>query len=146
MIILTLVTYILLSVSVLHSPLLSWRTVRHPTAHHQTLGIILATLVLKRYHIIWITSGPLLLHTVPSSQSTSTPLTLLNLSLSPGLVSRYTALPPHANPRKRKHHSPPPTPEEDDDNGQVRVDDTETIPGNIDDVAEKGDALSTSHL
>ena len=47
MTILTLVTHMLLSVSLLRLTLLSWRPVRQPTAHQQTLGIILVTLALK---------------------------------------------------------------------------------------------------
>ena len=53
----------------------------------------------------------------------------------------------------RARHSPqketpltPPTLEEDDDKGQVQVNDTDTIRGNIGDVAEKGPALPTPHL
>ena len=44
MTILILVTHMLLSIPVLPSPVLSWRTVRNPTSHHQTINIILATL------------------------------------------------------------------------------------------------------
>ena len=36
--------------------------------------------------------------------------------------------------------------EEDDDTGQVRVNDTDTFPGTIDDVAENGAALPHSHM
>ena len=146
MIILTLVIHMLLSFPMLSSPLISWGPVRQPTAHRQTLGIILATLALKRYHPIWFTSSPPLLNTVPSAQSTSAPLTPLILILSLRIASKCTAPAAHATPRKRKHHSPTPTPEEDDDNGPVQFDDTATVHDNIDDVVGKGDALSTSHL
>ena len=44
MTILILVTHMLLSIPVLPSPVLSWRTVRNPTSHRQTINIILATL------------------------------------------------------------------------------------------------------
>ena len=144
--ILTLVTHMLLSAPNLNTTILSWGAVRQPTTHHQTLGIIMATLALKRYHPIWFTSGPPLLNTGPSAQSTSAPFSPSIPSRSLGITSTSTAPTAHATPRKRKHHSPPPTPEEDDDKGQVQVDDTDTIPGKIDDVAEKGAALPTSHL
>ena len=118
MTILTLVTHMLLSVSLLRLTLLSWRPVRQPTAHQQTLGIILVTLALKQYHPIWFTSGPPLLPTVPSAQSTSGPQTPLLPSRSLGIAPPCTAPAAHVNLRKRKHHSPPLTPANEDDNGQ----------------------------
>ena len=109
MTILTLVTHMLLSAPNLDATKLSWGAVRQPTTHHQTIGIIMATLVLKRYHHIWFTSGPPLLNT------TFDPLLPPTPSRSLEITSTSTAPATHANPRKRKHHSPPPTLEEDDD-------------------------------
>ena len=48
MTILTLVTHMLLSIPVIHNRTLSWKIVQHPTSHHQTVHIKLATLALKR--------------------------------------------------------------------------------------------------
>ena len=134
MTILTLVTHVLLSVSVLKPPLISWRPVRQQTAYQETLGIIMLTLAFKRYHPIWFMFGPSLLHIVPSTQSTS------DLSLPTT----------HATPCKRKRHSTHPRPShDDDDNGPVWSDDTATVldnsDDNSDDVVDKGDSLSTSH-
>ena len=146
MTILTLVIHILLSVPMLCLTLLSWRPVRQPTAHQQTMGIIPTTLVLKRYHPIWFTSGPPLLHTVLSAQFTSASLTPLILSLSLGIALPCPSTAAHATPHKRKHHSPTPTPEEDDDNGPVEFDKPAAVHDNIDDVAEKGFSLPISYL
>ena len=44
MYILILVTYMLISIPVLHTPPLLWTIVRYPTTHHHTIHIILATL------------------------------------------------------------------------------------------------------
>ena len=55
MTILILVVHILLSIPILKTPSMSWTIVRQATTHQQTLYLILATLVLKRYHPIWFT-------------------------------------------------------------------------------------------
>ena len=144
--ILTLVIYMLLSAPVFKPPLIFWGPVRQPTAHQQTLGIILATLALKRYHPIWFTYGPPILHTVQSAQSTSAPLTTLILGRSLGIASTCSTPVAYATPHKRKHHSPLLTPDDEDDNGPVHFDDTAAVHDTIDDVAEKRATLLTSHL
>ena len=121
MTILTLVTHMLLSAPNLDVPKLSWKAVRQPTTHHQTLGIIMATLALQRYHPIWFTSGPQLLHAdsphlAPAAiPSPSTP------TRSQGVAETRTAPTARATPRKRKHHSSPTTLGEDEDTGHVRL-------------------------
>ena len=132
------------TVPLIRLTLLSWRPVRQPTAHQKTFGIILATLALKQYHLIWFTSGPPLLLTVPSTQSTSKPQTPLLPSRSLGIAPTCTVPVAHVNPRKRKRHSPPPTPKNEDNNGQGQVDDTTAVHDYINDVAEKGATLPTS--
>ena len=146
MTILTLVTHIILSAPNLDATKISLKAVRQPTTHQQTIGIIMTTLAIKRYHPIWFTSGPPLLSTDPSAQSPSATCPPSTPSRSQGIISTSTAPVAHATPRKRKHYSPPPTMEEDDDTGQVRVNDTDTFPGTIDDVAEKGATLPNSHI
>ena len=146
MTILTLVTHMLLSAPNLDATKLSWRAVRQPTTHHQTIGIVMVALALKRYHSIWFMSGPPLLNTGSSPQSTSTPFPPSTPSRSQGITSTSTAPATHATPRKRKHHSAPLTLEEDDDKGQVRVNNTDTFPGTIDYVVEKGASLPNSHI
>ena len=102
LIILTLVTHILLSVPVFHSPLRFWRTIRHPNAHHQTIGIILATLALKWYHPIWFTHPVPFYHLAsPSLGCHQTPIQ------DPSHASlRFPGSPPHQPPtRSQPHHS-----------------------------------------
>ena len=120
MTILTLVTHMLLSAPNLDTTKLSLKAVRQPTTHQQTLGIIMATLALKRYHPIWFTSGPPLLHTDPSHLAPSDPSPPSTQNRSQGFAKTSTAPAARATPRKRKHHSPPTTLEEDHDTGQVR--------------------------
>ena len=120
MTILTLVTHMLLSAPNLDATTLSRKVVRKPTTHQQTLGIIMATLALKRYHPIWFTSGPPLLHTDPPDLAPSAPSPPSPQNRSQGYATTSAAPTARANPRKRKHHSPPTTLEEDDDTGQVR--------------------------
>ena len=121
MTILTLVTHMLLSAPNLDATKLSWKAVRQPTTHQQTLGIIMATLALKRYHPIWFTSGPPLLHTDPPDLAPSAPPPPSIQNRSQGITSPSTASDARATPCKRKHHSPPPTLEEDEDTGKVRI-------------------------
>ena len=65
MTILTLLTHMLLSIPVFHTPPLSLNIVRYTTTHHQTMLIILATFALKQYHPIWFTPSSSLLPTSP---------------------------------------------------------------------------------
>ena len=121
MTILTLVAHMLLSAPNLDTTKLSWKAVRQPTTYQQTIGIIMETLALKRYHPIWCTSCPPLLNTDPSAQPTSAPLPPSTPSRSQGITSTSTTLAARATPCKRKHHSPQLTLEEDEDTGQVRI-------------------------
>ena len=113
--------YIEYSAPNLDAPKLSWKAVRQPTTHQQTLGIIMVTLALKRYHPIWFTSGPPLLHTDPShlAPSAASPPPIQNQSQ--GIANTSTAPAARANPRKRKHQSPPTTLGKDEDTSQMQL-------------------------
>ena len=102
MTILKLVTHMLLSTPTLNTRLVFWGPVRHPHSHQQTLGIILATLALKRYHPIW------LLPAGPVANVPSTPRTPLIPKPTLGIASTCPAPAAHANNRKRKYqvHTP----------------------------------------
>jgi len=113
MTILTLVTHMLLSTPTLNTRLVSWGPVRHPNAHLQTLGIILATLALKRYHPIWFTAGPPLLPAGPVANMPSTPRTPLIPNPILGIVSTCPAPAAQANTRKRKYQVHAPTADDD---------------------------------
>ena len=108
--ILTLVTHMLFSAPTLNTRLLSWGPVRQPNAHQQTLGIILATLPLKRYHPIWFTSGPPLIHTGHLANMTSAPHIPLIPSPTLDIASTCTAteipLTRHHSGRRRRQHRP----------------------------------------
>ena len=118
--ILTLVTHMLLSTPTLNTRLVSWGPVRHPDAHHQTLGIILATLSLKRYHPIWFTDGPSLLHAGHVANMPSTPHTPLTPSPTLGIASTCPAPAAQAHTHKRKYHIHAPAADnETDDTGPL---------------------------
>ena len=67
-IILTLVTHMLLSILVFNTPTTSWNIVRHSHTQHQTMHLILFTLALKRYHLIWFTPNTTPSPTTPIAQ------------------------------------------------------------------------------
>ena len=113
--------YIEYSAPNLDAPKLSWKAVRQPTTHQQTLDIIMVTLALKRYHPIWFTSGPPLLHTDPSHLAPSAPSPPPIQNQSHGFTKTSTAPAARATPHKRKHHSHPTTQEVDEDTDQVRI-------------------------
>ena len=120
MTIMTLVTHMLLSTPTLNTRLVSWGPVRHPTAHHQTLGIILATLALKRYHLICFTSGPPLLPAGPVATMPSTSRTPLIPTPTLGIASTCPAPAAQATIRKRKYQVHTPTADDDaDDTGPL---------------------------
>ena len=117
MTILTLVTHMLLSTPTLNTRLVSWGPVRQPNAHHQTLGIIQATLALRRYHPIWFTTGPPLLPAGPVANMSSTPRTPLIPNPTLGIAPTCPAPAPaaQAHTRKRKYQVHAPTADDDAD-------------------------------
>ena len=66
--ILTLVTHMILTIPVI-TPRQSWNIIRDKDSHRHTLQLILATVTLKRHHLIWHTAVPDLpvTHTTPRS-------------------------------------------------------------------------------
>ena len=83
--ILTLATHILLTVPFI-TPQQSWNIIREKDSHRHTLQFILATITLKRHHIIW--------HTVRDHSHATQPTSHQLTEHLPTRKSRRTTLPP----------------------------------------------------
>ena len=93
--ILTLVTHMLLTIPVI-TPRQSWNIIRDKESHRHTLQLILATVTLKRHHLVWHTAVPALpvTHTTPRSPPTT-------LSNKP--TRRAVSTPTHRPPKRQRH-------------------------------------------
>ena len=93
--ILTLITHLLLTVPDI-TPRQSWNIIREKESHRHTLQLILATVTLKRHHLVWHTVVPDLpvTHTTPRSP----PKTFSN---KPN--RRVVSTPTHRPPKRQRH-------------------------------------------
>ena len=93
--ILILATHLLLTVPII-TPQQSWSIIREKKSHRHTLQLILDTITLKRYHLIWHT----VMNPSPEIQLTQQQPTE---HLSTRSTRRITLPPRHRHPKRRRH-------------------------------------------
>ena len=94
--IMTLATHLLLTVPIItrRQP---WNIIREKESHRHTLQLILATVTLKRYHLVW--------HTLVT-ESHATPSTQQRATTTVSNIQKHTTPPPPRNrPPKRRRHT-----------------------------------------
>ena len=91
--ILTLVTHLLLAVTVI-TPRQSWKIIREKATHRHTLQLILATITLKRHHLVWY----IVVNDPPATQTTHR----LRTDKLSNKLKRRTVLTPKHRPPKRQ--------------------------------------------
>ena len=93
--ILTLVTHMLLTVPVI-APHQSWNIIREKDSHRHTLQLILATVTLKRHHLVWhtVVNDPLETHTTQRSPPEHLPRSPKRRKVAPTT---------HRPPKRQRH-------------------------------------------